>query len=44
MSSIGYLPQKPNQVASGNGAVTLLFHAQRLRRAVPEPIRWVRSR
>ena len=27
-------------VASGNGAITSLFHAGRQGRAVPEPIRW----
>jgi hypothetical protein len=30
---------KPNHAASGNGAITLLFHAARLSRAVPEQIR-----
>lgn len=31
--------KKPNQAASGNGAVALWFHAARLSRAVPEHIR-----
>jgi hypothetical protein len=26
----------PNKRTSGNGAIALLFHAERLRRAVPE--------
>src|SRR5260221_3041178 len=30
----------PNQAASGNGAITVLFHAQRPGRAVPEQHRW----
>jgi hypothetical protein len=29
--------KKANQAASGNGAVTSLFHAARLVRALPEP-------
>jgi hypothetical protein len=31
---------RPNQAASGNGAMALLFHIGRLGRAVPEPRRW----
>ena len=33
----------PNQAASGNGAITLLFHAGRPRRAVPEQHRCLRN-
>lgn len=29
----------PNHAASGNGAVTLSFHVQRIGRAAPEQIR-----
>ena len=29
----------PNQAASGNGAISSVFHAERRRRAVPEQIR-----
>jgi hypothetical protein len=31
-----HLIEEPNQAASGNGAMTLWFHAPRSRRAVPE--------
>ena len=34
----------PNQAASGNGAMAVLFQAGRTARAVPEPQRSVRSR
>ena len=34
------MTKAPNQVASGNGAITLWFHFEHLRRAVPEQIRW----
>jgi hypothetical protein len=30
---------RPNPAAPGNGAITILFHAGRLDRAVPEPQR-----
>jgi len=31
--------ETPNPAASGNGAITILFHVGRLVRAVPEPQR-----
>jgi len=34
------MAQSPNQAASGNGAMTSPFHAERSRRAVPEQIRY----
>lgn len=34
---------RANQPASGNGAITSLFHAPRHWRAVPEPGRWARD-
>jgi hypothetical protein len=35
--------RQPNEAASGNGAITSLFHAERLGRAVPEPQCWTES-
>ena len=36
------MKREPNQSASGNGAITLLFHAGRICRAVPEQRRYTR--
>jgi len=37
---VGQPMKSPNQAASGNGATALVFHAERLGRAVPEQRCW----
>jgi len=38
------MSSEPNQAASGNGAITISLHVERLARAVPEQYRCVKSR